>query len=140
MARDNRDHDHPLARALAEAGAKPDTLTAEGGDNRSAKKNWAQRFSNALAMTVADELRPLYPKARVTPRPDGSGQEYSVGGKVVRKRTDVGVWDDAAGLVAGVNQDIYLPRHTRCDEPQTGSRGPIRPQRQTKRYGTTGRS
>jgi hypothetical protein len=94
------------------AGARPDTLTATGGDNRSLKKNWAQRFSNALAMTVANGLRPNYPRARVTPRPDGSGQEYSVGGKVDRKRTDVGVWDDAAGLVAGVSIKTYTFRDT----------------------------
>lgn len=102
----------PLAAALKAAGPKPPTLTAAGGDNRSAKKNWAQRFSNALAMTVADGFRPLYKKARVTPRPDGTGQEYSVGGKVDRKRTDVGIWDDAAGLVAGVSIKTYTFRDT----------------------------
>lgn len=91
---------------------KPATLAESGGDNRANKKNWAQRFSNALAMTVADQLRPTYPNARVTPRRDGSGQEYSVGGKVDRKRTDVGVWDDAAGLVAGVSIKTYTFRDT----------------------------
>jgi hypothetical protein len=102
----------PLLEALTKAGPKPTTLTAAGGDNRAEKKNWAQRFSNALAVTVADQLRPKYPGARVTPRPDGSGQEYSVGGKVDRKRTDVGVWDDAAGLVAGVSIKTYTFRDT----------------------------
>jgi hypothetical protein len=103
----------PLLSALMKAGLpKPATLTESGGDNRANKKNWAQRFSNALAMTVADQLRPKYPSARVTPRPDGSGQEYSVGGKVDRKRTDVGVWDDAAGLVAGVSIKTYTFRDT----------------------------
>ena len=63
-------------------------------------------------MTIADQLRPKYPNARVTPRADGSGQEYSVGGKVDRKRTDVGVWDDAAGLVAGVSIKTYTFRDT----------------------------
>jgi hypothetical protein len=107
-----RPADRPLAAALAQAGPKPETLTASGEDNRSAKKNWAQRFSNALAITIADALRPKYLKARVTPRPNGSGQEYSVGGKVDRKRTDVGVWDDAAGLVAGVSIKTYTFRDT----------------------------
>jgi hypothetical protein len=103
----------PLYSALKTAGLpKPSTLTASGGDNRAAKKNWAQRFSNALAMTLADQLRPKYPKARVTPRPDGSGQEFSVGAKVDRKRIDVGVWDDAAGLVAGVSIKTYTFRDT----------------------------
>lgn len=92
-----------LVAALEAAGEKPPIVADDGGDNRDAKKNWAQRFSNALAMTVADQLRPAYKKARVTPHPDGTGQEASVGGKVDRKRTDVGVWDDAAGLVAGVS-------------------------------------
>jgi hypothetical protein len=63
-------------------------------------------------MTIANGLRPTYPNARVTPRPDGTGQEYSVGGKVDRKRTDVGVWDDAAGLVAGVSIKTYTFRDT----------------------------
>jgi hypothetical protein len=112
VAKESDRADRPLAAALADAGAKPVTLTASGGDNRSLKKNWAQRFSNALAMTVAEGLRPRYPGARVTPRPDGSGQEYSVGGKVDRKRTDVGVWDDAAGLVAGVSIKTYTFRDT----------------------------
>jgi hypothetical protein len=103
----------PLLAALRTAGLpKPETLTEAGGDNRAAKKNWAQRFSNALAMTFADSLRPLYPKARVTPRPDGSGQEFSVGAAVDRKRTDVGVWDDAAGLVAGISIKTYTFRDT----------------------------
>jgi hypothetical protein len=103
----------PLFDALTKAGLpKPATLTESGDDNRANKKNWAQRFSNALAMTIAEQLRPKYPNARVTPRPDGSGQEYSVGGKVDRKRTDVGVWDDAAGLVAGVSIKTYTFRDT----------------------------
>jgi len=112
VAAGNSAIDPPLAAALAEAGPRPATLTASGGDNRSLKKNWAQRFSNALAVTIADGLRPKYPGARVTPRADGSGQEYSVGGKVDRKRTDVGVWDDAAGLVAGVSIKTYTFRDT----------------------------
>lgn len=102
----------PLATALAKAGPRPETLTASGGDNRVEKKNWAQRFSDALAVTVADGLRPRYPRARVTPNVDGTGREYSVGGKVDRKRTDVGVWDDAAGLVAGVSIKTYTFRDT----------------------------
>jgi hypothetical protein len=103
----------PLFDALRAAGLpKPATLTESGSDNRANKKNWAQRFSNALAMIVAEQLRPKYLNARVTPRTDGSGQEYSVGGKVDRKRTDVGIWDDAAGLVAGVSIKTYTFRDT----------------------------
>jgi hypothetical protein len=113
VATDNDLGPGPLFDALVRAGLpKPATLTESGGDNRANKKNWAQRFSKALATTIADQLRPKYPNARVTPRPDGSGQEFSVGGKVDRKRTDVGIWDDAAGLVAGVSIKTYTFRDT----------------------------
>lgn len=112
VAMEHRPDTGPLYDALETAGPKPATLTESGGDNRAAKKNWAQRFSNALASTIAEQLRPKYPNARVTPRPDGSGQEFSVGGKVDRKRTDVGVWDDAAGLVAGISIKTYTFRDT----------------------------
>lgn len=101
-----------LKRALDAAGPKPATIGAKGADNRDAKKNWAQTFSNALALTMADAIRPKYKKARVTPYPDGKGQEFTVGGKVDRKRTDVGVWDDAAGLVAGMSIKTYTFRDT----------------------------
>lgn len=112
-----RRSDPPLRVALAAAGLpKPATIAESGGDNRDAKKNWAQRFSNALALIVADSLRPKYKNARVTPYEDGRGQEFSVGGKVDRKRTDVGVWDDAAGLVAGVSIKTYTFRDTHMPE------------------------
>jgi hypothetical protein len=103
----------PLFAALEKAGLpKPGALTESGAENRAAKKNWAQRFSNALAMTIADQLRPKYPRARVTPRADGGGQEFRVGAQVDRKRTDVGIWDDAAGLIAGVSIKTYTFRDT----------------------------
>jgi hypothetical protein len=111
----------PLLDALRQAGPKPPTLTEDGGDNREQKKNWAQRFSNALAATIAAEIRPGYKGARVTPRPDGSGQEFTVGGKVDRKRTDVAIWDDAAGLVAGVSIKTYSFRDTHRN-PDGGAR------------------
>jgi hypothetical protein len=110
----------PLLDALRKAGLpKPGALTESGRENRAAKKNWAQRFSNALAMTIADQLRPKYPHARVTPRADGRGQEFSIGAMVDRKRTDVGIWDDAAGLIAGVSIKTYTFRDTL---PATGTR------------------
>lgn len=101
-----------LKRALDAAGTKPATIGIDGADNREAKKNWAQAFSNALALTMADALRPKYKKARVTPFANGKGNEFTVGGKVDRKRTDVGVWDDAAGLVAGISIKTYTFRDT----------------------------
>lgn len=126
MVSENEAGTGPLYEALNKAGLpKPATLTETGADNRAHKKNWAQRFSNALAMTIADYLRPTYPRARVTPRADGSGQEFSVGGKIDRKRTDVGVWDDAAGLVAGISIKTYTFRDT---QPATK----VRPARVTR--------
>jgi len=58
-------------------------------------------------MMVAACLRPHYPKARLTPREDGTGLEFSVGAKLDSKKTDVGVWDDAAGLILGVSIKTY---------------------------------
>lgn len=91
----------PLTAAAARApgGVKPDALTSEQAE----KKNYAQRLSNELALIVAASVRPRYPRARVTPFADGRGQEFTVGASIDKKRTDVGVWDDAAGLVLGVS-------------------------------------
>jgi hypothetical protein len=111
----------PLKATLDAAGPKPETISAGGKDNQKAKKNWAQAFSNALATTVANGLRPYYPKARITPERDGSKQEYTVGGKVDRKRTDVAVLDDAAGLIAGVSIKTYTFRDTH-ENKTTGER------------------
>lgn len=99
----------PLAAPLAEAamggpgGVKPDALTGAQAE----KKNYAQRLSNELAKVVGDRLRPHYPRARVTPFEDGRGQEFTVGAAIDKKKTDVGVWDDAAGLVLGVSIKTY---------------------------------
>lgn len=38
---------------------------------------------------------------------DGTGLEFSVGAKLDSKKTDVGVWDDAAGLILGVSIKTY---------------------------------
>lgn len=96
----------PLARAAAKSpgGVKPEAFS---DSNRGDKKNYAQFLSNELALMLAACLRPHYKKARVTPREDGTGQEYSVGSKIDSKRTDVGVWDDAAGLILGVSVKTY---------------------------------
>jgi hypothetical protein len=95
----------PLQRAAAKSpgGVRPPALA----DNRSAKKNYAQTLSNELATMIGDCLRPHYPKARITPRPDGSGQEFTIGAKIDAKKTDVGVWDDTAGLILGVSIKTY---------------------------------
>ena len=95
----------PLERAAAKSpgGARPESF----GENRSQKKNYAQNLSTELAMMVADCLRPHYPRARITPWPDGTGHEFTVGAKLDSKKTDVGVWDDAAGLILGVSIKTY---------------------------------
>ena len=123
-----------LKSALDAAGPKPETIGPKGEDNREAKKNWAQVFSNSLALVMADALRPKYKKARVTPYANGKGQEFTVGGKVDRKRTDVGVWDDAAGLILGMSIKTYTFRDTHKPD------GKLRheyatPQRQAQRHG-----
>lgn len=123
----------PLQRALDEAGERPETLPTSGsGTNQQEKKNWAQRFSNALATTMADELRRHYPKALVTPSADGSKQEFSVGGKVDRKKTDVAVLDSTAGLIAGISIKTLTFRDTHQD-PKTKERSIGRYQRNVKR-------
>ncbi|MFC7360957.1 hypothetical protein [Nocardioides astragali] len=123
----------PLASALQQAGERPPTLPRTGGGtNQSLKKNWAQKFSNALATTVANGLRVYYPKALITPEPDGSKQEYTVGGKVDRKKTDVAVIDDMAGLIAGVSIKTLTFRDTHQD-PKTKERSIGRYQRNVKR-------
>lgn len=95
----------PLGRAAEQApgGEKPDALTGKQSD----KKNYAQTLSNELATMMADCLRDHYGRARITPRQDGSGQEFTIGAKIDSKKTDVGVWDDAAGLILGVSIKTY---------------------------------
>lgn len=94
-----------LERAAAKSpgGVRPPAF----GDNRSDKKNYAQNLSAELALMIAECLRPHYPKARLTPRADGTGLEFSIGAKLDSKKTDVGVWDDAAGLILGVSIKTY---------------------------------
>jgi hypothetical protein len=95
----------PLEAAAAKspAGMRPSALA----ENRSDKKNYAQNLSAELALLVAGYLRPHYRKARITPREDGTGLEFTVGAKLDSKKTDVGVWDDAAGLILGVSIKTY---------------------------------
>ncbi len=90
----------PLREALDRAEPKPGPRA-----DRDVKKNYAQRLSNALAQTVADELRPAFP--RITPTADGLGQESTV--PVVRgtKRLDVKVTDATLGLILSVSIKTY---------------------------------
>jgi hypothetical protein len=105
----------PLAEPLATAaskspgGERPAALPEKGREeaNRSEKKNYAQNLSAELALMIAACLRPHYRKARVTPNEDGTRLEFSIGAKIDSKKTDVGVWDDAAGLILGVSIKTY---------------------------------
>lgn len=99
----------PLRTALEGAAAKSPggTKPPAYADNRKDKKNYAQNLSAELALAIAARLRPHYPKARLTPREDGTGLEFSIGAKLDSKKTDVGVWDDAAGLILGVSIKTY---------------------------------
>lgn len=101
----------PLAAAAdrSPGSVRPAALPEKGREeeNRKDKKNYAQNLSAALALMVAACLRPHYPKARVTPTEDGKQLEFSIGAKIDRKKTDVGVWDDAAGLILGVSIKTY---------------------------------
>ena len=90
--------DRPLAPIFDKIGNVLDASVA-----RADKKNYAERLSRELALLVAARLRARFPAARVTPLPDGTGQEFRIGGNLDAKKTDVAVWDDRAGLVLGVS-------------------------------------
>lgn len=101
----------PLATAAAKSpgGKRPAAFPKKGREeeNRKDKKNYAQNLSAELALMIAECLRPHYRKARVTPSEDGTRLEFSIGAKIDSKKTDVGVWDDAAGLILGVSIKTY---------------------------------
>lgn len=90
--------DRPLAPIFDRIGNVLDASV-----ERADKKNYAEKLSRELALTFAGRLRLRFPSARVTPRADGSAQEFKIGGNLDAKKTDVAVWDDRAGLVLGVS-------------------------------------
>lgn len=115
----------PLAASLEAAaskspgGVRPPALPVGSEEqNRKDKKNYAQNLSAELAHMIASYLRPHYRKARLTPNADGTGLEFSIGAKLDSKKTDVAVWDDAAGLILGVSIKTYSFRdyHGKTDE------------------------
>lgn len=95
-----------VAASRAPGGTKP----AADSIGRDAKKNYAQVLSTQLALVPADPIRRAYPSARVTPLRDGRGQESAIGASLDRKKIDVGVWDDAAGMMLGVSIKTYTFR------------------------------
>lgn len=76
---------------------------------REDKHAYATRLSRALAMLIADALRPQY-RARdedVSPRPDNTGHESPTGSAHGKKRSDVKVWDNTLGLKLLVSIKTY---------------------------------
>ncbi len=104
----------PLGPIFARVGGPPAT-----SGERSDKKNFAERLSRELALLFATALRRRFPEARITPLPDGSQQEFRIGGALDAKKTDVAVWDDRAGLVLGISiktitaKDASTQRYTK---------------------------
>ncbi|MDF0531420.1 hypothetical protein P0W64_00605 [Tsukamurella sp. 8F] len=90
----------PLQFALDAAEPKP-----EPEADRADKKNYAQKLSNALAQTVADALRPMYPD--ITPTATGAGQEAQIDVVKGRKKLDVKSVDPNLGLVLCVSIKTY---------------------------------
>jgi hypothetical protein len=90
----------PIRAALDTAEPKPEPTAT-----REAKKNYAQRLSNALAQAVADALRPQFPD--ITPTASGAGQEAQVPVDKGRKRLDVKVTDPTLGLILCVSIKTY---------------------------------
>lgn len=90
--------DKPLQAVFGRIGHVVDSSV-----ERADKKNYAERLSRELAVLVAGNLRERFPSARITPLPDGTSQEFRIGGNVDAKKTDIAVWDDRAGLVLGIS-------------------------------------
>lgn len=100
MGKRKFDAAHPLREAFDRAEPRPGPR-----DDRAEKKNYAERLSRELAKVVADALRGKYP--RITPTSDGREQESPTVGDGGKKRVDVKVWDDRAGLILSVSIKTY---------------------------------
>jgi hypothetical protein len=84
-----------IREALDAAGSRPD----EG--QRAEKRDFAQKFSNALATCVANALRPHFPG--ITPDPDGRRQERRARTSKGFKKLDVNYSTVDLGLALGVS-------------------------------------
>ena len=94
------DDAYPLRGAFDRAEPRPDPDA-----DRAEKKNYAERLSRELAKVVAGALRDEYP--RITPTSDGRDQESPAAGEGGKKRLDVKVWDDRAGLILSISIKTY---------------------------------
>ena len=68
---------------------------------RQDKKNYAERFSRALAIHFANALRPSFPT--ITPDAEGRGQESRARARKNYKKLDVGYSTNELGLALGVS-------------------------------------
>ncbi len=103
-----------FGEALRQAEPKPDETTGA----REQKKNYAERFSNKLAVLVANKLRATGDFPGVLPNPDGSGRETSAatGASKKLKKTDVRFSTFDTGLELLVSIKTYSFRDPRKDK------------------------
>jgi len=103
-----------FAEALRQSEPKPDELTGKQAD----KKNYAERFSNKLAVLVANKLRATGDFPGVLPNPDGSGRETraATGASKKLKKTDVRYSTFDTGLELLVSIKTYSFRDPRKDK------------------------
>jgi hypothetical protein len=95
------------ATRIAEAGLTKAERKREREPLRDMRKRWSERFANASATMIADEIRRhrvVGPRFRVAPLPDGSGQETFLPlGYRSGKRIDVVVAGELVGLQLGAS-------------------------------------
>jgi DNA mismatch endonuclease Vsr len=103
-----------FAEALRQSEPKPDELTGKQAE----KKNYAERFSNKLAVLAANKLRATGDFPGVLPNPDGSGRESAAatGASKKLKKTDVRYSTFDTGLELLVSIKTYSFRDPRKDK------------------------
>ena len=99
--------------ALDQAEPRPDDAEASG----KAKKNYAERFSNKLAVLVANHLRETGQFGGILPNPDGTGRETGAASGAAKKlkKTDVRFSTFDTGLELLVSIKTYSFRDWRKD-------------------------
>jgi hypothetical protein len=89
-------HIESFTDALEAASPRPIESAAQAE-----KKNYAERFSKALSVLIANRLRPTFPS--VMPLPDGTRQESRAPTGKGRKKLDVNYSTHELGLALGVS-------------------------------------
>jgi hypothetical protein len=87
----------PLKEAIFKAGPRP-----EDDAPQAAKKNYAERLSNEVALTIAEVLRNKGFK-NCCPDPLTGGREKQFPGGLGAKKVDVSFSNDTAGLLLGIS-------------------------------------